>query len=229
MNGVQPLAHGDVLQCLELPGPHRGGADVADLAGLDDVVQRLHRLLHRRLSVVAVDLVEIYVVHVEPAQTVVDLSQDRLAGLTVSVGARSHLPVHLGSHNDVVAVGELAEYLAGDLFRTSRRVHVCGVEGGDAGVKGLLDDHPALILADRPGVTARTAAEAHAPQGDLRDLQAALAESYSVHRHVSPLPIVRSFEPARVWPARSEDADGGQHHGSGAAALLRGGYPRIAA
>ena len=59
-----------VLRLGELPGPHRRRPDVARLAGLDDVVQRLHGLLDRDVRVAAVDLVQVDVVHAEPAQAV---------------------------------------------------------------------------------------------------------------------------------------------------------------
>jgi beta-glucosidase len=57
-----------VLELRELPGPHRGGADVAGLARLDHVVQRLHGLLGRRLRVEAVDLVQVDVVGAQAGQ-----------------------------------------------------------------------------------------------------------------------------------------------------------------
>jgi hypothetical protein len=57
--GRPAVAVGRVLHGGELPGPHRGGAEVADLAGLDEVVQGFHGLLDRGLRVEAVDLVEV--------------------------------------------------------------------------------------------------------------------------------------------------------------------------
>ncbi|CAM5631126.1 hypothetical protein SVIOM74S_09544 [Streptomyces violarus] len=75
-----PVQISGVLQLGELPGQHRGGADVAHLARLDDVVEGLHRLLGGRLVVKSVDLVEVHVVRTEPGQGRVDLLHDRLAG-----------------------------------------------------------------------------------------------------------------------------------------------------
>jgi hypothetical protein len=58
----------DELRLRELPRVHAAGADVARLAGLDHVVERVHRLVDRRRVVPAVDLVEVDVVEPEPLQ-----------------------------------------------------------------------------------------------------------------------------------------------------------------
>ena len=86
---------GGVLQLGELPCVHRRCAEVADLAGLDDVVQRLHRLLDRGVGVEAVDLVQVDVVGAEPGQGGVDLFEDRLAGQALTAGAVVHPAVTL--------------------------------------------------------------------------------------------------------------------------------------
>ena len=100
-----PVGDRRVLGLGELPGVHRRGADVAGLAGLDDVVQRLHRLLDRRVPVPAVDLVEVDVVGAEAAQAGVDLGHDRLARQAGAVGALVHAAVDLGGEHELVAVG----------------------------------------------------------------------------------------------------------------------------
>src|SRR5437764_585127 len=56
----------DMLGLGELPRVHAARADVAGLAGLHHVVQRLHRLLDRGLEVPAMDLVEVDVVQLQP-------------------------------------------------------------------------------------------------------------------------------------------------------------------
>jgi len=63
-----PVQVGRILHLGELPSPHRRGADVASLAGLHDIVERLHGLLDGRFRVEAVDLVEIDVVGVQAGQ-----------------------------------------------------------------------------------------------------------------------------------------------------------------
>jgi hypothetical protein len=53
-----------------------GYADVMGLAGVHDIGQRLHRLLQRRRHVVAVQLVEVDVIDLQPAQRTVDRLHD---------------------------------------------------------------------------------------------------------------------------------------------------------
>ena len=72
-------ALGGRLRLRELPREHAARADVAGLAGLDDVVESLHRLGDRRQRIPAVDLVEVDVVQPEPCQRGVDRGHDVLA------------------------------------------------------------------------------------------------------------------------------------------------------
>ena len=64
----------------DLVGGPLADADVERLALADDVGERLHRLLERRLGVVAVRLVEVDVVGLQPLQRAVDRLHDVLAG-----------------------------------------------------------------------------------------------------------------------------------------------------
>ena len=90
----------------ELPGVHAGRPDVAGLPRAHDVVQRLHRLLDRRVRVPAVDLVEVDVVGAQPAQRGVDRGQDVLAGQAAVVRAVRHGVEDLGREHVVVAGGK---------------------------------------------------------------------------------------------------------------------------
>src|SRR5262249_44277942 len=103
----------------ELPGIHRRGADIARLAGAHDVVQRLERLLDRRLRIPPVNLVEIDVIGPEPFQARIDLHVDRLARETDAVRARRDRPAYLGRDDDLFAPGEVLEGAADDLFRAA--------------------------------------------------------------------------------------------------------------
>ena len=67
-----PLARGP-LRLDDLPGGERRGADVADLALLDEVGQRAEGLVDVGVRVGAVDLVEVDPVGAEPPQRVLDL------------------------------------------------------------------------------------------------------------------------------------------------------------
>jgi hypothetical protein len=87
-NRVQPCRSAIACAFRELPRGHRARAQVARLAGSDDVVERLHRLLERRVRVEAVDLVEVDVVEAEPLERRVDCRQNVLARESPAVRAR---------------------------------------------------------------------------------------------------------------------------------------------
>ena len=76
---------GDELEPGELGRPHAAGADVADLAGLDKVVQGLHGLLQRHVGVEAVDLQQVDVRSIQTLQRCLDLVEDGGAGETAEV------------------------------------------------------------------------------------------------------------------------------------------------
>ena len=104
------------LQLRELPRPHRGGAEVADLDDLDEVVEGFHGLLDRGVRVEAVDLVEVDVVGAESGQGRVHLLHDRLAGQAAVPRAVSDLDEHLRREDDLLTLGELAERFTDDAF-----------------------------------------------------------------------------------------------------------------
>ena len=89
----------DRLGLRELPRVHAARADVARLAGADDVVERLHRLLDRRRVVEAVDLVEVDVVEPEALQRRVDRGEDVLAPEAAPVRAGHRRAVDLRRDN----------------------------------------------------------------------------------------------------------------------------------
>ena len=70
---------GDAEGAGKLPSVHRGGADIARFAGLNDIVQRFEHLLDRRVMVETMDLIEVDIIHTEPMQAVVDFREDRFA------------------------------------------------------------------------------------------------------------------------------------------------------
>ncbi|MET3721955.1 hypothetical protein ABIB27_003831 [Arthrobacter sp. UYEF21] len=68
-----------VQRFAELPGGHRGCADIADLAGFDDVVKGFQGLLDRRGGIPPVDLVQIHVVGCQSGQAGIKFREDGLA------------------------------------------------------------------------------------------------------------------------------------------------------
>jgi hypothetical protein len=153
------------------------GAEIADLARLDQVVECFEGLLQRRGVVIAVDLVEVDVVGAEPGEAVIDLGHDRLAGEPFAVGAGPHGVAQLGGDHHVVAVREVLQRPAEDLLARALRVHVRGVEEVDARVQGVADQRARIGLAERPDrVAALGLAVGHRADGEGRDVQAGGAE-----------------------------------------------------
>ena len=131
-----------VERLAELPCVHGGGAEVADLAALHQIVQRLQGLLDRGGRIPAMDLVEVDVVHAQSAQTGVHLGEDRLPGQAGEVGAVAHPTVHLGRHHQLVAPTVVGQGPADDLLAGSGRVDVRGVEEVDPCLDRRADQRP---------------------------------------------------------------------------------------
>lgn len=154
---------GRELQARKLRGPHAAGANVPHLARLDEVVQRLHGLLDGGSGVEAVDLEQVDVRGVEPAQRRLDLvedggarqakgvlvvlgrfkggARDKVAGL----GLLAHGPVALGENNDLFARDVvLLNGLADNLLGHAVGVDVGRVPGVDATIVGGLEEREGL-------------------------------------------------------------------------------------
>jgi hypothetical protein len=179
-NRVQPQ------RLSELPRMHRRCSKIARLAGLDDIVQRLERLLDRRVIIEAMDLIEIDVIGAEPPQARVDLGHDRPARQAGPVRARAHPPVHLGRDHDLVAAREILQRPAEDLLAGAVRIDIRRVEEIDASLQGPLDEGAAFLFVERPGVTAPIGyAVAHAAKAKARHIQARMTEFHIIH-HLTP-------------------------------------------
>src|SRR3984893_8364156 len=161
----------------ELPSIHRRGTDVARLASLDDVVQRLERLLDWRIIIPAVDLVEVDIIHTQPSEAGVDLGEDCLARQPGAVRAGPHAPIDLCGDDHFVATGKVPCRATEDLLALAERVAIGGVEEIDPRLQRALDEGPVFLFAEAPRVVASVAAAiAHAPQANTRDIQAGAAE-----------------------------------------------------
>src|SRR4051812_37254547 len=110
-----------------------GEAEVARLALPHHLGEGVHRLLERRLLVVAVALVEVDVVGAQPCERRVDLLEDLLA--REAAVARRHGEVEL--RREHVRVARAArEHLAEELLRLAAAVDVRRVDEVDALVEG---------------------------------------------------------------------------------------------
>ena len=156
----------------ELPGVHAGGADVARLARLHHVVERLERLLDRRLGVEAMDLVEVDVVDAEAPQRAVDRVEDVLARQAAAVrvvGAPGRTPWWRARPRRARAMS--LQRPAHHLLAHAARVHVGGVEEVDAVLERALDEGAARRLVQHPRPPGRRAV-GHGAEAEPRDLQA---------------------------------------------------------
>src|SRR5581483_6028401 len=94
----------------------------------------------------------------EPGQAGVDLGEDRLARQAGAIGPGPHAAIDLGGDNDLVAPREVLDGAAEAFFAVAERIAVRGVEEIDPGFERLLDERPALLFAEAPGVIAAVAA-----------------------------------------------------------------------
>jgi hypothetical protein len=75
-----------VIVVSELPGVHRAGADIPNLATLNEIVKTLHRFLGSRVVEISpMDLEEVDVRSVEPLQRRLDLVKDGRTSKTTLV------------------------------------------------------------------------------------------------------------------------------------------------
>src|SRR5205823_4415565 len=141
------------------------------------------RLLDRRVVVETVDLIEVDIIHAEPTQAVVDLGEDRFTRQPGAIGAGTHPAIDFGGDDDLVAAREILDRAAEDFLAVAERIAVRRVEEIDARFERLLDEGPALLLGEAPGMIAEIAAAvAHAAEANARDIEAGAAELDIFHR-----------------------------------------------
>ena len=88
------------IECLEkLLSRHATGAQIAHLAATHEGIQRF-----KRSSVIpTVNLVQVDVVHLDPAQRILARLNNMLTTQPATVMATPHLAPGFGGHNDVIA------------------------------------------------------------------------------------------------------------------------------
>ncbi len=184
---LPPLAAGDLVGAGDLPGvrAHRGGAEVVDLAGLDEPVERLHQLAGGRLVVPAVDVEDVDVIGVEPVEQGVDAVADVLAVRAAAVRvAVADLPVHLRGDRVALPVA-LGEPVADPALAVAAAVHVGGVDvataGGLVGVEQLVGALLVDLHVPRLG---------HAAEPPRAELEFARPQAGSAERHGSQVDLV---------------------------------------
>lgn len=97
-NEASPAVKGGEVESLrELPGIHRRGSDITDLAGFHHIVQSFQRLFDWCLIIPAVNLVKVYIVGLQSAQAPVEFVKDSFARKTPAVRFVAHDTVEFGS------------------------------------------------------------------------------------------------------------------------------------
>ena len=174
----------------QLPGAVVGRAGVADFAPAAQVVERLHRLLDRRVAVGPVQLVEVDVVGLQAAQRLVDGGEDVLARRSALVGVVAHRREAFGGEHDAVARLGLEpapdDFLGGSDGVCADGVDIGGVDEVDAAVGG--GGHDALRLR-----LFGLEAEGHGAEADFGDAEAGASHASVVHCGSSPFARRASF------------------------------------
>ena len=141
---LQVALAGGPLRFDDLGAGVRGGADVADLALVDEVGERAEGLVDVDVGIGSVHLVEVDPVGAEAAERVLDRLDDPTARAAAVVGVLAHRHEELGGEHDVVAAA--LERLADDLFGLAGRVDVGGVDEVDPGVQRAVDDADRVVV-----------------------------------------------------------------------------------
>src|ERR1700729_4233854 len=171
---VESHLTGDPQRGRDLLGPPLGHAYVEHLALPDQVVEGAEGLLERRLVVVAVRLVQIQVVGLQPPERAVRRLHDVLAGQAAVVDAGAGRPVELAEDLDRLAA-HATQRPAEHLLGLGARVGVRRVEAGDAFIERRGHARAGGLLFDLGTMGDPVAV------GDLADLQPAAAEVTVFH------------------------------------------------
>jgi hypothetical protein len=145
---------------------------MADIAGVDHLLDRPDRLLDRHIRVQAGRPVDVDVVGVEPLQGVRERGLDRRGpGVIAEPCARGvALGAELDADSDVFAV-DAPERVADQQLVVAHAVEVAGVEERDAGVERRPDRRDTLVAVGR----AVQVGHAHAAQPDRGNHRSGLA------------------------------------------------------
>ena len=146
----------------ELPAGVVRAADVADLAGTDEAVERLERFLERGLAIPLVHLIEVDVVGAEPAQARLARLDQMLSRKASIVGALTHRHARLRGDQDAVAA--TLERFTNDLLRQPERVDIGRIDQVHACVEAPVDQVASTADVDVPDRRERpTAPKRHRP------------------------------------------------------------------
>ena len=151
-------------------------ARVAHLALLHEHVERLHRLVDRRVHILEVAPEEIDVVGLQAAQRVLDRAEHRLSRRAAAVRiALPHVSAELRGDDHAVALAAARagrEVVAEDRLAVTLRVHVGGVDEVAAALEVARQNR---VRGLDIGADAPFKAEGHRAEAERRDAQARAA------------------------------------------------------
>jgi hypothetical protein len=182
-------------------------AEVAELAGADEVGERAEGLVEVDGRVPAVDLVEVEVVGAEAAQRVLDRDHDPAAGAAAVVRVVVEGHEELRREHDVVAAS--GEGLADDDLGLALGVDVGGVDEVDPGVQRPVDGLDAFVvvlgapLAEHHGAEAQLADTWTPVRPSGRSSMVVSCYSAGIRRMVSGATPAPTTEPTIAGPYRS--------------------------
>ncbi len=186
---AKPAALRDPLRLDDLVCREGRRAEDPDLALPLQIGECPEGLLDVGARVRAVHLIQVDPVGLQPAQTVLDLTDDpapRVAALvrvTAFTRPHTHLTVDLGGQDDVVA-SAAGQRLTNDRLRFTLGVDVSCVDEVDAGIQRSMDDLDRNIMIGlAPG------AEHHGAETERADFHAGTSEAAIFHRPSLRTPI----------------------------------------
>src|SRR5262245_56529220 len=113
----------------QLPGSEGACADIAHLAGPDQVVERAQRLIDRNLRARPVNLVQIDVVGLEALQAGLTLLDNMPPTVALRIWVVVvHRAMDFGSQNDLLTLAVALKRLASDFLAASAAIDVGGVQ-----------------------------------------------------------------------------------------------------
>jgi len=157
----------------------RAKAEALGFSARGGLIERFERLVHRRVRIVGVSLVEIDAIRLKAPQRFLHVPLDLRALQSLRA---LDLHAHLGRDEHLVALAALRKPFADDRLRLAAhvpghpaRVHVGGVDEVHAGVDPGVEEAKRHLLVDGP-------AEDVAAEADRRDIEAGTAERAQLDR-----------------------------------------------
>src|SRR5581483_838300 len=174
----------------QMPAGEIGGADIADLAGANELVERRQSFFDRGLGILAMQLEEIDMIGAEPLQRGVDRLDQMLARGAEAVRTGAGRKRALGGDQQAVALA--LDRLAEDLLRASLVIDIRAVEHRDAAIEADVDHTCSTGRIDRPPIARQPElAKIGAAQAEHRHLKTRTPETPDFH--VSPMTSPRSI------------------------------------